>query len=374
MRVAIITIYPHANYGGLLQAYALSLVIKRLGHNPTHIFLSTKERYNYKTPLRILKNLWRKFVKGEKVIIFRERKYNREYPIVSQFTQTFMDKYIPYVELKRYTDLKCDDWDVLITGSDQVWRPKYLWEKLPHFFFLFAKSWSIRRISYAASFGIDGWEFERKQEKQCKDLIKLFDYISVREESGVELCRKHFKVNAKVVLDPTLLLLKEDYERIVLDSNVSPSPGNLLCYILDENEEKQQVILEMSHKYNLNPFRVNSRYEDPFAPLEERIQPPVEKWLRGFMDAKFVVTDSFHACVFSVIFKKPFIVIGNKSRGMTRFTSLLSQIGLEDRLITDASSIPQNISDIDWNNVEKRLDVQKKMSIEYLNTALSLSK
>lgn len=87
---------------------------------------------------------------------------------------------------------------------------------------------------------------------------------------------------------------------------------------------------------------MNSKVENKKAPLQERIQPSVEQWLRGFYDAEFVVTDSFHACVFSILFNKPFIAIENEDRGTSRFTSLLSMFGLKDRLITDGTTFRFN--------------------------------
>lgn len=374
MRVAIITMNSRANYGGILQAYALATVIQLLGHDPKVIYIKTRKNYTlFRTPYHILKNIWRKIFKKERVIVFYEKKFNKEFPIVSFQTQQFINRNIPHIELKNFSNLKCEDWDALVVGSDQIWRPSYQWHLIPDYYLRFAKKWNVKRVAYAPSFGIEEWEYSKKQELLCRKLIKQFDAVSVREISAVGLCRKHFNIEATSVLDPTLLLTRNIYEQLVFENNTPSSPGNLLCYILNENEDKESFINRISARLYLKPFRVNSRYEDPFAPLVERIQPPVERWIRGFMDAKFVVTDSFHACVFSVIFKKPFLVIGNKSRGMTRFTSLLSQIGLEDRLITDVSTIPQNITDIDWNVVEKRLDVLKKKSIDYLNTALSSS-
>lgn len=106
-------------------------------------------------------------------------------------------------------------------------------------------------------------------------------------------------------------------------------------------------------------------------PATERIQPAVETWLRGFHDANFVVTDSFHACVFSIIFNKPFIAIGNLGRGMTRFTSLLNRFGLQSRLIADSDKTNFEMpSDIDWDKVNTVLEESRKVSLQYLKNAL----
>lgn len=204
----------------------------------------------------------------------------------------------------------------------------------------FTRGWDIKRIAYATSFGVDDLsEYIPDEIRQCASALQLFDSVSVREDSGVRLCREHFAVEARHVLDPTMLLSKEDYETLVNQSNVAESPGDMLCYILDPTEFKSKVISEISSEKGLTPFNVFAETDNTRLPLQQRVQPPVESWLRGFMDAKFIVTDSFHACVFSIIFGKPFIAIGNAGRGMSRFTSLLSQLSLENRLLPTESDL-----------------------------------
>ena len=133
----------------------------------------------------------------------------------------------------------------------------------------------------------------------------------------------------------------------------------------------KKVISFVEQELSITAFSVNSKYEDPNAPLEERIQPPVETWLRGFYDADFVVTDSFHACVFSILFEKPFIVYGNKERGMARFHSLLSIFGLENRLIINSATAQKVIAEpIDWNAVNVRKKEWQEKSLNFLKNNL----
>ena len=105
------------------------------------------------------------------------------------------------------------------------------------------------------------------------------------------------------------------------------------------------------------------------APLAERVQPPVEQWLRGFYDAEFVVTDSFHACVFSILFHKPFIVVGNARRGMSRFKSLLSIFALGDRLVMDVTQF-FHCSVIDWEQVDSLLAYERKRTCQFFDKIL----
>ena len=119
---------------------------------------------------------------------------------------------------------------------------------------------------------------------------------------------------------------------------------------------------------------MNSKYDDPSAPIEERIQQPVEKWLLAFYDAEFVITDSFHACVFSIIFNKPFIVYGNKERGFARFESLLKLFGLEERLVCSPNEIDKVLkTPIDRERVNSIHKQMKEKSLSFLTKNLNLN-
>ena len=206
----------------------------------------------------------------------------------------------------------------------------------------------------------------------CKKLITNFDAISVREDSGVKICKEEFDVDAIQVLDPTLLLKKEDYLSLIDQNEKSVNSGELLYYILDETDKKKQIIKQIANKLGLHPFSINEETENPVIPFDWRIQPPVEEWLQGFSNAKFVITDSFHACVFSIIFNKPFICIGNKQRGLSRFHSLLSMLCLQNRLVDLKEYDIENVlnSEIDWNIVNENLCDKRILSYRFLNSNL----
>lgn len=143
-----------------------------------------------------------------------------------------------------------------------------------------------------------------------------------------------------------MLLKPVDYYNILNLEDIPQSDGELFFYFLDYSKDKKIAKDSISDKLGLKSFTVNSRVEDVNASIYERIQPPVEQWVRAFMDAKFIITDSFHGTVFSIIFNKPFIVLGNKKRGMARFNSLLGLFGLNDRLVNIDS-----INNIDINKM-----------------------
>lgn len=368
MKIAILTLPLHTNYGGILQAYALQTILGRMGHD---VYVIERKRKPlslpiYKMPFsygkRIIKNLI-----GRRFPLFYEQKVNREQPIIRQYTDEFIHKYIHLKQYDAFSDIQPSEYDAFVVGSDQVWRPKYFGIKqIENAYLKFTEGWNIKRLAYAASFGTDNWEYTPKQTEECSRLAKLFNAISVREDSGVKLCKKYLGVDAQHVLDPTMLLNEADYVSLFKEQYTPPSKGTLLNYILDETPEKEILINNLSERKSLKPFRVNSKVENPHVPLSERIQPPVEQWLRGFYDAQFVITDSFHACVFSILFRKQFIVYGNEERGMARFKSLLTTLGLENRMVTTTNDL-DNLEEIDYNEVYVKLGKLRELSLLFIS-------
>ena len=234
----------------------------------------------------------------------------------------------------------------------------------------FVQDRQVKRIAYAASFGVDNWEFSQEQTFQCKKLIQMFDAVSVREKSGVELCQTKLGRNdTQWVLDPTMLLDQKDYLSLINSSNTGKSEGQLFYYILDATPLKISIVDALSSKHNLKSFKVSAPIDDFTLPAEMRVQPPVEKWLAAFRDADFVVTDSFHACVFSILFQKQFVVIGNQFRGSTRMQSLLEMFGLSSRLVDNIEEA-QRLDEIDYNAISERLSLMREKSTSFLFNSL----
>lgn len=373
MKIGVLTLQLHNNFGGILQAYALQRSLEKLGHSA---ILIDKSRYvslgswYKKYPIYIKRGINR-YILGKDIIVKADVEQNRVPKAIAKYIEPFIEKNIKRIYTIDFSNIKERDFDVLIAGSDQIWRPQYFFSKIENAYFDFAKDWDVRRIAYATSFGTEEWEYKEEQTNNCAALLKKFNAVSVRESSAVILCNEYFGVKAEHVLDPTMLLSKEDYIKLFKDYNAAQSDGNLFCYILDEGEEKKNIIDCIAKEKDLKPFYVNSRYEDPNAPLEERIQQPVEKWLRAFYDAEFVITDSFHACVFSIIFNKPFIVYGNKERGLARFNSLLSIFKLEERIVsTEKEALKALSTPVDWNKVNLIHEQWKEKSISFLKDNL----
>lgn len=335
MKIAILTQPLRYNYGGILQNFALQTVLRKMGHQ---VVTLDPQRYKYtwwQHLLRVPRHMVGRYVIGH-VNTTMTSEWLADKKTRKQGTNTFefIDKYIKRKEYRNlFEDVSPYDYDVFVVGSDQVWRPEY--NKCQSNMFLdFTRGWEVRRIAYAASFGVDTWSADASITEKCREGLQNFDLVTVREDSGIAICMQLFGIEAQQVLDPTLLLTKEDYVSLLHLDDVPKSKGNLLVYILDYTDDKVKLVQRITNEYHLVPFRVNSDVENHhLTDLSKRIQPPVEQWLRGFYDADYIVTDSYHACIFSIIFRKPFVVYGNQYRGLTRYKSLLCQLSLMDSLI-----------------------------------------
>ena len=374
MKIGILTHPLKTNYGGVLQNYALQTVLKKMGHDV--ITINIGKKFN---TLGWIKSLLKYPIKK---ILNRNAKLpitKRQTLIIEKNINVFINKYInisePMLGINKSVVEKCG-LDVIIVGSDQVWRPDYV-RNIGNMFLDFLGDSEIVRIAYAASFGIDNWTYTKKQENICLHEVNKFRSISVREKSGVHLCNKYLKVNATHVLDPTLLLKKEEYVSLI-DSNKKIEKNKhkkqLSVYILDYNNEKNDFVNNTATKFDLKIVHLNNHdVKNQSVYYKERIVPPIENWIKGFHEADFIITDSFHGTVFSILFNKPFVAIVNNSRGASRFRSLLEIFDLKNRLVADFNSFDIDHlykSEIDWLHVNKLLDLEIGKSMQYLQTNL----
>lgn len=366
MRIAILTLPLHTNFGGILQCYALQTVLERMGHDIT-VLNTDFEEVDYKVRVEL-------FVKRLiKTILQKESRFygwKTEREITHKYTQAFIDRYIHVRNIKDLFLLKESEYDVIIVGSDQIWRSFY-YQPIANAYLKFAKNWtSIKRIAYAASFGTDEWEYSQRETKECALLLNLFDAVSVRESSGIDLCKRYLKADAIQVLDPTLLLTKDDYMELVDCSNMEKHEGELLYYFLDVTPEKMNLASKLAKESGLNLYKANNVNTADYLHFEKQIQFPLEQWIAGFRDASFVVTDSFHGCVFSILFNKPFLVISNKKRGGSRFISLLSILGLQNRLVDERDMVLKK-DIINYETINKKLNILRSDSFAFLKSSLS---
>lgn len=373
MKIAVLTMTFNNNYGGMLQAYALMETLKKLGHEPELLFVQLENR----EPVVYFKTLLKRYFFS---YISKKWEYYRFSSMLEKNTNHFIEKYINpktkaiYTE-KEFEKIIKDNYDAYIVGGDQVWRPT-MYRFINHAFFDFVKNPNAILLSYAPSFGVEHWEYSEEQTQKFKKQIQRFQAVSVREDSGIKLCKEYFEVDAKHVLDPTMLLGMEEYRKIIKAENEPTHSGGLLSYILDKTDDKKYLQDVVSKEYGLKPYSVHVKSTDIDATIEDRVYPTVTSWLKGFDDVEYVVTDSFHGCVFAILFNKSFIVYGNERRGMARFNSLLKMFDLEDRLVLKKEDITMEKirKEIDWEKVNTKLEDYRKISKEFLTKNLGSSK
>lgn len=380
MKIGILTQPLHANYGGLLQNYALQQTLIRAGHEaetidwwvPNSLYASL-----YRIKECILASLYpRKHIRP------KYQPTEKENAIIRKNTNHFIHAHIhhtnPMMSMSAFEQqAKIGNYDSFVVGSDQCWRPRFN-PFLPAMFLSFTVDKTVKRIAYAASFGTDRWEYSSDLTSQCAFLAQKFDLVSVREDSGVRLCKEHLRVDAIHVLDPTMLLTKDDYIRLIEEEGEPQSAGSLFNYILDPDATKIAFINQVARELDLKPFQVLPKYQaetrskkDIKKRIEDCVFPRVTTWLRAFMDAEMIIVDSFHGMVFSILFNKPFWVFGNAERGMSRFSSLLKILGLEDRLL-DVRELDnvEYARPIDWGRVNAILNQKRIESRNLLINSL----
>ena len=372
-KIGILTLPLWGNYGGLLQAFALYRSCERLGLNPGIAEWTTPERGG--RWIRLMRTFRRKLLKALRMltsgagadVLFHYR--------LTLQSRAFVSRFIPM----RYEDgsASSNPPDAYIVGSDQVWRLSYRKDHEPGFYFLSRASEAQRRssIAYAASFGSDRWEGDETEAEECARLLRDFNAVSVREHSGVRLCRENLGCPSAVQMpDPTLLAQMSDYED-VMNSEPSPCPNKpyLASYILDHSEQVEPLIESVSQELGLGwssllPHR---------SAQDQKVEPlSVASWLSLMRGSRALITDSFHGCVFALIFHIPFVCLGNSHRGMSRFDSLLSTFGLRDRLLLEHSrdKIGQLLDKpIDWQRIDAIREGEKQRGLAFIASAFPSS-
>lgn len=355
MRIGILTLPLHTNYGGILQAYALYSVVKNMGHD---VWLIDGKMYEI-TTLREKASVfvwqmmhhfgWRKTIHPQ--LIMRDE----------------MENIIPFIENHLPQQIALDKvgsntFDAIVVGSDQVWRGEYS-DLLPYFLD-FTIGWDIRRIAYAASFGKDEWHQDSNILAKCRQLIKGFNYVSVREQSGINICKQNLQIDAEWVIDPTMLKNAEEYRCLFCPSNTT-NKRHLVSYILDGSKDKHDMVYEVARRKKLSVTEME-------LPANGEKAFPVEQWLYTIANADFVLTDSFHGTVFCILFNRPFAVIENSERGNSRLVSLLKIFGLTNRIVHDVKEL-SFLEDgfIEWNKVNTELIRQQNRCLKVLSSALS---
>ena len=344
-KIGIVTLPLHFNYGGILQAYALQQAIKKIGYDTILIGHS--------------QNTVKEVIKSTLYRLSGVYKFINANILVVRLAVPFSDEAI-----------KKNNIQALVVGSDQVWRPCMGTDRKENVarYFLETEKGNIMKIAYAASFGVDYWDFTEEETEKAKDLVRDFDAVSVREFSGIDMCKKHLNVkNVVQVLDPTMLLSPDDYRGFTKVSPFMTDKEHCFVYLLDYmREDNKDIIKELVHgDVEMQIAKVERNAIKKFLNTHDS----VEKWLSSIYYSNVVITDSFHGCVFSILFHKDFYVMGNAIGGNARIVSLLNMFGLQDRFV--GNSKLQSTSKIDWDEVDKVLTSLRNKSITFLKENLA---
>lgn len=366
-KVDIITRHAIANYGSILQSYATQKILEKYGYDSEIIDYVKKEERGYHVVKVYCKNLkfWNKnFFTRAIYYITQAPNYEISYRKFKKFRKRILKltkrHYESFQELKDNPP----EADIYCTGSDQVWT-KIGTEKYDRAYFLEFVPPNSKCISYAASFGKE--EIAQELQKNLKQLLKKYSRILVREESAIKILMDNRITNAKQVLDPTLLLKKEEWQKICAPK--IKETDYVLVYQLHQNKQFEEYADKFSKKVGLKLIRLSCSMNSFLGKGKLIYMPTPEEFLKYFEDAKFVLTDSFHGTVFSLIFNKKFIDILPKNTG-TRIESILKVTNLEDRILKDYSDFSIVEKEINYNEVNQIMESERKKSLEILKKAL----
>ena len=379
MKVGILTILNVNNYGAELQCCALYRKLQQLGYDaevinylfgihPEHVF--DGEKRSVPIPLKqlikvkllpVVQNMFCMFHQKNKRL--RNKRFDEFHAKYNHLTSTV------YPSVKSLYEAKFN-YDVLCIGSDQVWNYMKGYSLEP-FFACFDKN-NTKKITYASSIGLSSLSVEAEQV--FKKELTNFAYISVREQQASEILEKLLNRKIDVVLDPTLILNKQEWIEVAKD-DMCPKEKYLLVYIVTIKPCDYVLTLarHIAKRRNLKIVRIcrDAYPEHSGSDVEEILTAGPSDFVGLFSKAEFVVTNSFHGTVFSINFSKPFYsVIKSHHSTNSRLTSILKKLGLEDRIVPVGSQLPV-ISDIDFSGPSAKLEAERKLSIEYINKALS---
>ena len=366
MKVANITFHDTSNFGATLQCAALSCYLRKCGHDvlvinylPQYV-LDKKSIYKQLRKVGESGNKIKAFVKGSAYLLYSGKLKNRN----KRFEDFIHKNLVLSAPYHTFEELKSNPprADIYVCGSDQIWNPALTGKAFDKAFFLqFANN---IRASYGASIG----ELDVKSyAEELKELTKLYSGISVREKSSADQLKEVLKRDIEVVLDCTLLLDKEDYADMETPIEINERPY-LILYNIQNSAQSVYIAKKIAKERNLSIVDLSP---NPFVRVEgakKLIDIGPGEFLSYIKSSEFIVTNSFHGTVFSIIYQKQFLTIPHKTRS-NRTLDLLKLLDLENRIIDNTGSVRDEI--INYETVSAVLAEQRKSSIRFLDKILS---
>lgn len=367
-KIEIVTFNKAHNYGATLQAYALERKISDLKYEVD--FLNYYDEFienGYKifkiSKKHGLLGVVKSFLSSVVFYKINKKRFYTFNDFINNNLKINTKYYKSICELKNNTP----EVDVLITGSDQVWNSK-ITGGLSDVYTLNFGNDGIKRISYAASVG--DINLIKDNEEEYKKKISKIDYISVRENDAKEALSEIIDKPIKVVLDPTLLLTKKEWDDVV--NKISNTKEKyILAYVVEPDEEYIKIANDLSKKTGLRIIHFGKKNPGYNNVLKSAYTEGPLEFINYIKNAEYVVATSFHATVFSIIFNKKFFIVPHRKTG-ARVTNLLDNLEIKGRTFSsyeDFKDIDYDF-DTDWTNVKKILDKEREESINWLKNAI----
>lgn len=368
-KTGILTFHNSYNCGSMLQSYAMQNVLKKLGIENEIINFSNegqKELYLVTYKNKNLKN----FIKN--IIIFPHKKIvganNKKY---EEFKNEYFD--LSKNSYSKMEELNDEEYDAVIAGSDQIWNTTIM-DADDAYFLPWVKS--AKKIAYAPSFGAKRLEKYVTDIEKYKGYLNSFNYLSIREKNGQKWLRELLQKEVPVVLDPTLLLEKEDYEKIEA-KDIEEKEEYIFFYCPSFDSEICKFVKKISDKYKLKVIVWSAKeyylkYIKRYGFTLAKYENP-SSYLYYIKNAQMVFTTSFHGTIFSTIYRKKFYVI--KNGGMygddDRVQTLVTQLGIEERLVPyEFEENKDYLEEVNYEKYDIYLKEYKEKSLDYLRKSL----
>lgn len=352
-KIGIITIHSDLNYGAALQAYALNEYLRIKGYKSeliNYIKIPNHPR-QYSFPMNIAYWLM------NRPRFMRYRKFLAN--TVSKETYRTLDELMKGFHA---------DYDVVISGSDQVWNPTcggFIDKLNPAYYLAFADKNKYKKVAYASSVG--SYVFNDEEKKSVKKWLDEYSHLSTRETAGAKQLENLLQKNVKVVLDPTLLLNAEQWRKT--EHNINIKDKYVLVYYIDEIDEVVTYARKVADKHGWKVAMMsNTRKPHPGVDINIPFCGPAE-FLYLFDHAEYICTNSFHGTAFAVNFNKNFISV-IKRNSPQRAQTLLMNVGLTERLLTDVNDVDNLAEQINFSGVNDKLEELRKDSTGYLLNAI----
>ncbi len=373
MKIDIITLHNVKNYGSVLQSLATQIILEKKGYEVEFINYYRKNLIDsniLKNNLNNSKFFSKNFITKLIGKIILPKTINKQIKVFNEFINEYIkmtkDKYYSFEELKD----NIPEADIYCTGSDQMWNSEWNHgiEKAFYLDFLPDKA---PRFAFASSFGRK--EIPQAEEDEVKNMLRKYKAISVRERSGLNILNKMGIEYVEHVLDPTLLLDKNVWKKLISD-NVLEKKKYILVYQLNmKNKEFDQYVKKLSKNKKIPVIRVSINNYQRFKYGKLIDTPKVLDFLNYFLNAEYIITDSFHGTAFSINLNKKFICIFPK-KFSERLQSLLELTNLKERKLKNYKDINQIDEEIDWKKVNTILDLERKKTNDFIDKALKLCK